>query len=53
MVPGAILGRMVLCVILGLILISFRKVWILRREGPLAFALFSISFLYLFSMMQL
>ena len=41
MVYGTIFGRMVLCIILGLILISSRRVWILTLKGLMAFALFS------------
>ena len=53
MVYSAVFGRIVLCIILELILISFRRVWILRLKGLMAFALFSNRFLYLISMMQL
>ena len=48
MVHGAVWGRIVLCIILGLILISFRRVWILRLKGLMAFSLFSKRFCLLF-----
>ena len=52
LVHGAVLGRMVLCIILRLIFISLMKIWILRLKGLMAFALFSNRFLYFISIMQ-
>ena len=48
MVHSAVLGRIVLCIILGLILISFRRIWILRLKGLWSFLYFQKGFYILF-----
>ena len=53
MVHGAFGGEMILCIVLGFILSSLRRFWILGLKGLMAFALFLNKFSYFINMMKL